>query len=97
MDLIEVAKQLGPFAGLLVFFVWRDAKREERLGARLDAMQERYAAAMEGTVKNCAESQNKMSEAVNSLVQTLPPAMTRLADALHDKPCLLTIRDKESV
>lgn len=56
-------KQFGPFVMLLGFFVWRDKQREERLGARLDTMQDRYAATMETIVKDNTGAMSAMADA----------------------------------
>ena len=30
MNLMELAKEFGPYLGVIFFFLWRDAQREER-------------------------------------------------------------------
>jgi len=43
LDAVEVVKQYGPFCGLLVlavvFFMWRDYKREQRLTKRIETLE----------------------------------------------------------
>lgn len=100
VDIISLIKQLGPFIGLLAFFVWRDKQREERLGCRLDTMQDRYATTMEGIVKDNSTSMQQMSGAANGMSKALSDhtiAVTRLTDVLHDKPCLLKGRDHDAI
>ena len=35
---IEIIREIGPFAGIMMFFVWRDYKREDRLETRVDEL-----------------------------------------------------------
>jgi hypothetical protein len=35
-NFVEVLREVGPFAAILLFFVWRDYKREFRLEERVD-------------------------------------------------------------
>jgi len=38
--MLELVKQFGPLAGLCLFFIWRDWKREDRLTARVEKLEE---------------------------------------------------------
>jgi hypothetical protein len=69
---LTLIKQVGPIAALLLFFVYRDKQREERLGARLDQMQDRYANTMETIVKD-------NTKAMESSAETAKAATTGLA------------------
>lgn len=40
MEMLELVKQFGPLAGLCLFFIWRDWKREDRLTARVEKLEE---------------------------------------------------------
>jgi hypothetical protein len=40
VEMIELLKQFGPLAGLCLFFIWRDWKREDRLTARVEKLEE---------------------------------------------------------
>lgn len=37
-NFVEILREVGPFAAILVFFVWRDYKREFRLEERVDEL-----------------------------------------------------------
>jgi hypothetical protein len=100
LDIISLVKQLGPFVGLLGFFIWRDKQREERLGTRLDAMQDRYATTMETIVRDNSKAMQQMAEAAAGMGKALSDhtvSDTRLADVLHDRPCILRGLDKETI
>jgi hypothetical protein len=36
MNWIELIKQVGPYIGLMLFFIWRDYRREEKLVKQID-------------------------------------------------------------
>jgi hypothetical protein len=40
LELIEFIKQFGPLAGVVLFFIWRDWKREDRLTGRLEKLED---------------------------------------------------------
>jgi hypothetical protein len=37
---VELIQQFGPLAGVVLFFIWRDWKREDRLTARLEKLED---------------------------------------------------------
>jgi hypothetical protein len=40
VEFIELIKQFGPLAGVVLFFIWRDWKREDRLTGRLEKLED---------------------------------------------------------
>lgn len=38
--MIEFLKQFGPLAGIVLFFIWRDWKREDRLTGRVEKLED---------------------------------------------------------
>lgn len=40
MEYIELIKQFGPLAGVVLFFIWRDWKREDRLTTRVEKLED---------------------------------------------------------
>lgn len=40
MEFLELIQQYGPLAGAVVFFIWRDWKREEKLTARIEKLED---------------------------------------------------------
>jgi hypothetical protein len=39
VDFLAVIQQYGPLTGAIVFFMWRDWKREDRLSKRIDTLE----------------------------------------------------------
>jgi len=40
MELIQVIQEYGPLAGVVIFFLWRDFKREDRLLSRVEKLED---------------------------------------------------------
>jgi hypothetical protein len=40
MNWIELIREVGPYFGIMFFFVWRDYRREERLEKQIKSQQE---------------------------------------------------------
>lgn len=38
LEMLELAREIGPMACVMLFFVWRDYKREDRLESRVDEL-----------------------------------------------------------
>lgn len=39
MDWLELIKEVGPYIGIMFFFVWRDYRREEQLVRQINDLQ----------------------------------------------------------
>ncbi len=56
-DMIEVLKQYGPFCGILVllvvFFIWRDWKREDKLTKRIAVLEDETRNILLPLIKEC--------------------------------------------
>jgi hypothetical protein len=53
-DAILLIKQFGPFLLAVVFFLWRDYKREDRLSNRLDHLEDEQREVILPLVKDCS-------------------------------------------
>ncbi len=57
MDAIEIIKNYGPFCGILllavIFFIWRDWKREDRLTKRISVLEDETRNVLLPLVKEC--------------------------------------------
>ncbi len=40
MEFLELLKQFGPLAGAVLFFIWRDWRREDRLTSRIEKLED---------------------------------------------------------
>jgi hypothetical protein len=52
-DAIEIVKMYGPFLLAVVFFLWRDWKREDRLGTRINQLEDEQREVILPLVKEC--------------------------------------------
>lgn len=40
MEFVQVLQEFGPLAGAVLFFIWRDWKREDRLSTRIEKIED---------------------------------------------------------
>lgn len=40
MELFEFLKEFGPLAGAVLFFIWKDWRREDRLSTRIEKLED---------------------------------------------------------
>jgi len=40
MEIFEILQQYGPLAGVVVWFLWRDGKREDKLTVRIEKLED---------------------------------------------------------
>lgn len=40
MEFIQVIQEFGPLAGVVLWFIWRDWKREDRLTSRIEKLED---------------------------------------------------------
>jgi len=51
MDLIDVLRDFGPIVGIVIFFIWRDWRREEGLVDRVKSLEEFNTTTLSALVK----------------------------------------------
>lgn len=54
-DAVLLVKQYGPFFLAVIFFLWRDWKREDRLSARIDVLEDEQRKVILPLVHECTE------------------------------------------
>lgn len=59
MDWAEIAKQFGPYMGIIFFLVWRDSKREERMEADLKSKNEFIQTELYRLIERANEALNR--------------------------------------
>ena len=67
-DAIALIKQFGPLLVAVVFFIWRDWKREDRLMKRIDKLEDEQRNVILPLVRQCTEviaENTTVMEAVN--------------------------------
>jgi hypothetical protein len=53
-DAIELVKAYGPFFVAVIFFLWRDWKREDRLSKRIDVLEDEQRQVILPLVRDCS-------------------------------------------
>lgn len=53
-DALALLRQYGPFFVAVVFFLWRDWKREDRLSKRIDILEDEQRHVILPLVKDCS-------------------------------------------
>jgi len=53
-DALTPVKQFGPFFLAVVFFLWRDWRREDRLSHRIDVLEDEQRQVILPLVKDCS-------------------------------------------
>jgi hypothetical protein len=51
MDYIDLFKEFGPLIGIVLFFIWRDWKREDKLVERVEKLEEYQQETLAALVK----------------------------------------------
>ena len=54
MDLMWLVKQFGPFFIAVIFFLWRDYRREDRLAARIETLEDEQREVLLPLVDKCS-------------------------------------------
>lgn len=63
----EAVKQFGPLVVAVIFFIWRDYKREERLGKRLDKITDQHNEVMATIVKDNTKAMEEVALAIHRM------------------------------
>lgn len=71
MEFIQVIQEFGPLAGVVLWFIWRDWKREDRLTGRIEKLEDEQRSILLPLIK----------EATNVIAQNTE-VMERLEGAL---------------
>ena len=54
MDLMWLLKQFGPLLIAVIFFLWRDYRREDRLAARIETLEDEQREVLLPLVEKCS-------------------------------------------
>ena len=54
MDLMWLVKQFGPLLIAVIFFLWRDYRREDRLAARIETLEDEQREVLLPLVRKCS-------------------------------------------
>lgn len=64
---LELAKQHGPLLVAVIFFIWRDWKREDRLMKRIEKLEDEHRKVVLPLVKECTEVIQQNTAALRAL------------------------------
>lgn len=70
-DAIALIKQFGPFFLAVVFFLWRDYRREDRLSHRIDELEDEQRKVILPLVHECTEVITANTEVMKRLERHL--------------------------
>ena len=70
-DAIALVKQFGPMLVAVIFFIWRDWKREDRLMKRIDKLEDEQRTVILPLVTKCTEVISKNTEVMDSVKHRL--------------------------
>lgn len=56
MNWVELIKEVGPYLGLMFFFIWRDYRREEQLVKQIDQLQSFIQNTLVGLIEKTNEA-----------------------------------------
>ena len=81
MEYIELLQQFGPLAGVVLWFIWRDGKREDRLTTRVEKLEEEQRSIILPLVEKSTEVIARNTEVMERLEGAL--AGIRVDGATH--------------
>lgn len=64
---LELTKQFGPLLVAVIFFIWRDWKREDRLMRRIEKLEDEHRKVVLPLVKECTEVIQQNTAALRAL------------------------------
>lgn len=67
INLLTIARTWGPAAALIVYFLWRDAKREDRMSQKNDQLEGAIRRTVMPLVKKCATVITRNTNAMERL------------------------------
>ena len=74
-DMGWLFQNYGPFAAAVVFFIWRDYRREDRLSTRIRELEEEQREVILPLVKSCTEVITRNTQVMEQNVQVMENAL----------------------
>ncbi|MFA5345381.1 MAG: hypothetical protein WC315_03825 [Candidatus Omnitrophota bacterium] len=68
---VEILKDVGPFIGIIIFFVWRDWRREEKLYDRVEKLETYQKDILESLVEKSTMALTQSSECIKWIGRVL--------------------------
>jgi|WetSurMetagenome_2_1015567.scaffolds.fasta_scaffold24663_5 hypothetical protein len=86
---IDILKEVGPFVAILIFFIWRDWKREQRLTEQVEALAAYQRDTLENLVEKTISALTQGSECIKwigRVLEHLVRVCPRMVGRDCDKP-----------
>jgi hypothetical protein len=74
-DMGWLFQNYGPFVAAVVFFIWRDYRREDRLSTRIRELEEEQREVILPLVKSCTEVITRNTQVMEQNVQVMENAL----------------------
>lgn len=69
LDVVALLKQFGPFLGAVVFFIWRDWQREDRMSTRITQLEVEQKEIILPLIEKTSETIARNTEAMSRIQQ----------------------------
>jgi hypothetical protein len=86
VEMIEFLKQFGPLAGIVLFFIWRDWKREDRLTGRVEKLEDEQRNIILPLVEKSTAVIARNNEVMERLENALGGMLVVTTNANQQKP-----------
>ncbi len=86
---VEILKDVGPFIGIIIFFVWRDWRREEILLKRVEILETYQKETLENLIEKSTTALAQSSECIKwigRVLEHLVRVCPRIIGQNCDKP-----------
>jgi hypothetical protein len=70
-EFISIAKEYGPWAAIISFFIWRDFRREQSMGALLTGLNLFIRDTLMKTVEESTAAMNRQTESNRELIAAI--------------------------
>jgi len=70
-EMFGVVEQYGPVVGLVIWFVWRDSKREGRMADRINALESHQKETVEALVQSTTEALLRNSDSLRDMTEAI--------------------------
>jgi len=91
MEFLSLLREFGPLAGIVLFFIWRDWKREDRSASRIEKLEDEMRHIIMPLVERSAKVISK-----NSQIMRENAMVMRELGALLGKSLTKTLRQRKT-
>jgi hypothetical protein len=70
-EFVSIAKEYGPWAAMIAFFIWRDYRREQSMGTLLTSLNLFIRDTLMKTVEESTAAMNRQTESNRELISAI--------------------------